>query len=217
MERLMIWALRHRSLVLLLVAIISVLAVVQLPQLTVSISPQSLIIEGDTSQRFYEDTLQTFGSDRITIIYLSDPNLFEPEKLDAIHDVVDAIELLPFVARTRSIFNIPDLQVDQEVVSTQPFLSNLPQDKEEAREIVHRAFRNPFIQRNLLAGDGRSMAINVYLQNDVGEKDPAFDTHVAHAISHAIAPLNDTLEEAYQIGLPYVRTAIADTVSEEQF
>ena len=57
---------------------------VQLPHLKVAISPQSLIIEGDPEQAFYEDTQRTFGSDRITIIYLSDPALFTPEKLEAI-------------------------------------------------------------------------------------------------------------------------------------
>ena len=217
MERLMVWAMRHAGPVLALVTAISLLAAVQLPHLKVAISPQSLIIEGDPEQAFYEDTQRTFGSDRITIIYLSDPALFTPEKLEAIRNTVDAIELLPFVARTRSLFNIPDLQVKDEMVSTRPFLATSPQNATEAKALIKRALKNPFVRHNLLSDDGRSMAINVYLRNDVGSEDPGFDERVADELAYAILPLSGILDEAYQIGLPYVHKAITDTVTQEQY
>ncbi|MCP5422572.1 MAG: MMPL family transporter [Chromatiaceae bacterium] len=219
MERLMAWALRHRVPVLLLTAVVSLLAAAWLPRLQIAISPQSLIIEGDPQQAFYAKALRTFGTDRITIVYLSDPNLFQPEKLDAIRSVIDAIELLPFVAKTRSLFNIPDLRVRDDEVLTDPFLSELPADPITANEIATRALRNPFIRHNLLSDNGRSMAINVYLKSETeGEfADPAFDEHVASEINDAILPLTGIIADARQIGLPYVRKAIADNVSREQF
>lgn len=217
MEKLMVWAMRHPVWVLVIVTSISILAALQLPQLKIAISPHSLIIDGDPDQAFYEDAQHTFGSDRITIVYLSDPGLFEADKLEAIHDAIDAIELLPFVARTRSLFNVPDLRVKDEAVSTSPFLATLPEGPAETQALIERALRNPFIRHNLLTDDGQSMAINVYLQNGVASSDPAFDDRVADEISYAIAPLSTTLEEAYQVGLPYVRKAIADEVTQEQY
>jgi hypothetical protein len=217
MERLMIWAMRHPVLVLVLTGIVSLLAATQLPRLQIAISPQSLIIEGDPKQAFYDDMRETFGSDRITIVYLADPNLFEPANLSAISAAVETIDQLPFVEKTRSLFSVPDLRVRDELVVADPFLARIPDNEESLHAIIKRAQSNPFVDKNLLSPDTRSMAINVYLKEDAREADPAFDEHVAHAISEAILPLSSQLEQAYQIGLPYVRSSIAETVNKEQF
>ena len=104
MERLMIWAMRHPALVLLLTCVVSLLAVMQLPKLQIALSPQSLIIQGDPKQAIYDDMRDTFGSDRITVVYLADPDLLTPSKLREVSRVVETIEQLPFVAKTRSLF-----------------------------------------------------------------------------------------------------------------
>jgi hypothetical protein len=217
MERLMTWAMRHPRGVLIGVLIVTVLAAFQLPRLQVAISPQSLIIEGDPDQAFYEDTLATFGSDRITIVYLEDPNLFEPQRLSAIREVIATIEKLPFVEKTRSLFNVPEIRVDDELVSTAPFLARLPTSDDEARRIRQSALKNPFVRKNLLAEDGSALAINVYLREGNYATDPAFDAHVAQRIDEAIEPLIGVVADAHQIGLPYVRSAIAEAVSAEQY
>ena len=161
MERLMVWSMRNPRTVLVGVLIASILAVSQLHTLQVAISPQSLIIEGDADQAFYQDTLATFGSDRITIVYIEDPDLFAREKLLAIRQVIDSIEQLPFVEKTRSLFNIPEIRVVEEFVKTDPFLKHLPDDEDAASQIKRSALKNPFIRNNLLSSDGRALAINV--------------------------------------------------------
>lgn len=216
MERLMTWAMRHPRLVLIGVLLASVLAAIQLPNLQVAISPQSLIIEGDPDQEFYEDTLATFGSDRITIVYIEDQQLFQTEKLEVIRQVVANIERLPFVDKTRSLFNVPEIRVDDELVKTDPFLKHLPTDEDGANRIIESALKNPFVRRNLLSQDGHALAINIYLKEGDYETDPEFDAHVARLIDQAIHPLQGVVSESYQIGLPYVRSAIAEAVSEEQ-
>ena len=213
----MTWAMRHSLLVIAAVAAVSLLAASQLPRLEVAISPQSLIIEDDPDQQLYEDTLQTFGSDRITIVYLSDSRLFEPHKLEAIRRVVEAIEALPFVAKTGSLFNVPDIRVVDDLVTTAPILSEYPTNDPETHEVISRALQNPFVRGNLLAIDGDAMAINVYLKNGVHGDDLAFDAQVAKSIEEAIRPLTGVVEEFYQIGLPLVRSAIAATVADEQY
>jgi hypothetical protein len=216
MERLMTWAMRNPRLVLIGVIFVSLAAASQLPKLQIAISPQSLIIEGDPDQVFYEDTLATFGSDRITIVYIEDPQLFASAKLAAIRQVVEAIENLPFVEKTRSLFSVPEIRVNDEFVRTDPFLQHLPVDDDDADRIRRSALKNPFVRKNLLSPDGSALAINVYLKKGDYEADPAFDAHVAEAIDQAIQPLGDILAEAYQIGLPYVRSALAQAVSEQQ-
>lgn len=216
MEKLMVWSMRNPRTVLLGVLIVSILAVSQLHTLQVAISPQSLIIEGGADQAFYQDTLATFGSDRITIVYIEDPDLFARDKLSAIREVIDSIERLPFVEKTRSLFNIPEIRVVDEFVRTDPFLQELPDNEDEVERIKRSALKNPFIRNNLLSTDGRALAINVYLKEGDYNIDPAYDAHVARLIDQAIHPLQTEFSKAYQIGLPYVRSAIAKEVSEQQ-
>jgi predicted RND superfamily exporter protein/CRP-like cAMP-binding protein len=212
----MAWSMRNPRTVLIGVLVVSILAAGQLPHLQVAISPQSLIIEGDPNQVFYEDTRATFGSDRITIVYLEDADLFAREKLERIQEVIDTIERLPFVEKTRSLFNVPEIRVVDEFVRTDPFLHALPNEKGDAARIRNAALKNPFVRNNLLSRDGRALAINVYLKDSDYQADPAFDARVARMIDQAIAPLQNQVARAYQIGLPYVRSAIAEAVSEQQ-
>ena len=195
----------------------SVAAATQLPNLHIAISPQSLIVEGDPDQQFYADTVATFGSDRITIVYISDPALFSPEKLTAIRSVIDAIEALPFVDKTRSLFSVPEIRVQDDLVTTRPFLEELPRSEQEAERIQISALKNPFVRKNLLSLDGTALAINVYLKESIYAEGADADSHVAEAIEAAIAPLAGTVDEVYQIGVPYVRSAIAEEVSHEQY
>ena len=120
MEKLMTWSMRHVGVVLTFVAAVTLVAAVQLPHLRVAISPQSLNIAEGEEQRFYDDTLKTFGSDRITILYVSDPQLFNRKRLSAVREAIQSIDRLPFVARTLSLFNMPEIRVDGDRVSTAP-------------------------------------------------------------------------------------------------
>ena len=216
MERLMAWSMRRPRAVLLGVLIVSLFAAGQMPKLQIAISPQSLIVEGDPDQAFYQDTLATFGSDLITIVYVEDPQLFDRERLEAVRQVIDSIERLPFVEKTRSLFNVPHIRVDDEFVRTDPFLKDLPDGPDAAARIRQSALKNPFVRSNLLSPDGNALAINVYLREGDYTADPAYDAHVSQSIDRVIAPLQGVVAKAYQIGLPYVRSSIAEAVSEQQ-
>lgn len=213
----MTWAIRNPGTVLIGVFLVSVIAAIQLPNLQVAISPQSLIIEGDPDQRFYKKALDTFGSDRITIVYVKDQDLFDPEKLEVLRKVVESIEHLAFVEKTRSLFNVPEIRVRDELVTTKPFLAHLPTDTAQVNRIRDSALKNPFVRKNLLSPSGTALAINVYLREVDYEADAEFDAHVAETIDRAINPLHDVFDEAFQVGLPYVRSSIAEAVSEEQY
>lgn len=217
MERLMVWAMRNPRTVLIGILLVSVMAASQLPKLQIAISPQSLIIEGDPDQRFYEETLATFGSDRVTIVFIEDPDPFQADKLETLRQVVGNIERLPFVAKTRSLFNVPEIRVRDDLVTTDPFLNQIPEDPAAADRIRRSALKSPFVRNNLLSPDGTRLAVNVYLKEADIKVDPAFDARIERAIDQAIAPLHGVFAEAFQIGLPYVRSAIAAEVSDEQF
>jgi len=54
-----------------LLTLTSVGAASQLHKLEIHISPQALTVEGDSAKTLYETTVETFGSDNVTVISLS--------------------------------------------------------------------------------------------------------------------------------------------------
>lgn len=214
MKRLLTLAAGHPRSVFLVLLIISLAAATQLHKVELHVSPGSLTIKGDLEKEFYDDSVATFGSDFITVVFIRDPALFDPEKLEAIRATVKRLEDLPFVARTRSLFSVPHLRVVDDFVHSDPFLEQTPATPEEAERIRVAALGSPFVRRNLLSEKGTAMTINVYLRH-AGER-PEFDAAAAAGIEKAIAPLAGKVDEVFQIGLPYVRTIVRDKVLQDQ-
>lgn len=214
MRRLLLLAADHPLIVVGLLLLVSLAAASQLPRLEITISPQALTADDDPERVFYEQTVATFGSDRITVVFLQDPALWQPEKLEAIRAAIERLEALSFVARTQSLFSIPNLRTVDKFVYTDPYLDRLPRDAEEAAAIRAAALENPFVRDNLLSRDGTAMAVNVFLSDD--GRDPRFDAPAVAAIEAALAPLRSEIEQVFQMGSPYIRTTIAEHIRHDQ-
>jgi predicted RND superfamily exporter protein/CRP-like cAMP-binding protein len=215
MKKILHLAAKHPFWVLGCLLLVSLLAGSQLPRLEIHISPESLTIEGDPAKEFYEQSIATFGSDSITVLFLRDQNLFSPQNLEAVGSAVAALEQLPFVSRTQSLFSMPHLRVENDFVIVKPFLEEIPQTAEAAAEIVAAAAKSPFVPGNLLSEDGTSMAVNLYLDN-MEDRPPGYETEVAQQIEAIVEPLSRRLESAFQVGLPYIRTHIRERIEQDQ-
>ena len=195
--------------------LISLLAGSQLPRLEIHISPESLTIAGDPAKEFYEQSIATFGSDNITIVFVRDRDLFNPQNLEVVRRAVAALERLPFVRRTQSLFSLPHLRVENDFVIAKPFLEQIPQTPEAAAEIIAAAAKSPFVPGNLLSEDGTSMAINLYLDN-MEDRSPGYEIEVAQQIEAIVEPLSRRLDSAFQVGLPYIRSHIREQIEHDQ-
>lgn len=212
----MVFAMRYPRAVWVCIAVLTLAAALQLGQLQINIAPQSLLVDDSAEQRFYRDTVAMFGADNVTVVYVRDPDLFSAKRLAAVKATVRALERLPFVDRTHSLFSVPEIRVHDDLVTTAPYLETLPDSAQQANRIKSAALKNPFVRRNLLSDDGTTLAINVYLDSAFYAAEPDADTRIADAIDAAIAPLAGTVAEAWQIGLPYLRGAIAEQAGREQ-
>lgn len=210
MKRLLALPLRFPWHTAALVVLCSLAALWNLDRLEVYISPQALTVEGDPEQHSYDQSVATFGSDRISVVFIRDNELFAPERLQAIGEVVESLEALPFVGHADSLYSVPNLSVVDELVSTNPFLEQIPRTEEEAARVRSAALRNPFVRHNLLSEDGKSMAINLHI--DDRKTYPGFDHEVSQAIDSTLAPLRSVVETVYQIGVPDIRATVADRV-----
>ena len=68
MSKLMLFAARWPWLVLGIVSLLSILAIVQLPALKLEITAEGMMVEDDPARIFYQQTLDTFGSENISIV-----------------------------------------------------------------------------------------------------------------------------------------------------
>jgi diguanylate cyclase (GGDEF)-like protein len=214
MSKLMLFAARRPWLVLVFVSLTSILAIVQLPGLKLEITAEGMMMEDDPARVFYQQSLETFGSENISIIFLQDPDLFQPAKLAAIQQVVNQINKSPLVERTDSLFSRRHLRTIDGYIYTDAYLRKIPATVPEADAIKQAALRNPLIAKNLLSQDGEAMAINIYFNNRKYER--GFDQAASLMLDEALAPLRDELQMLFHVGDPYVRTGISQRIQQDQ-
>ncbi len=214
MNRILLLAARRPWVVLSLVLAVSLLALTRLDDLQVRVSVQGMMERGTPDWEFLQHTERTFGSDSILVLFLSDPDLFTPQKLKAVGEVVDALEALPFVTGVTSLFSVRNVKNVDGYISSKPYLDTLPLSLEEARVIRDDAVSNPLLIDNLISGDGRSMAINVSFEDDGRSAD--FPQRLGAAVEGALDPLRRELETAYQIGSPTIRAALSERILDDQ-
>lgn len=214
MKNLILFASRHPWPVLLLAFLVTLLSASQLPKLTFNISAQSMMIEKGEEAEFYRNTLQTFGSEDIAILFLSDPQLFHVDKLQQLKRTIAQIEQLPFVKKTDSLFSVKHIQTIDDTIQLNPYLDNLPKTPQAVTQLQQIALANPFIANTLLSSSGHAMAINIYLDNKKAEAD--FDQTTKRALNQIIEPLNNTFEQAFHIGSSSIRAAISEKILADQ-
>ncbi|MDJ0807157.1 MAG: MMPL family transporter [Gammaproteobacteria bacterium] len=204
----------HPWVVLSVIIFITLAAVGQLPDLRIEITAEGMMVNDAKEMQKYTSTMQTFGSENVTVVYLEDPDLFDAENLRAIRQAVQDIERIDKVERTVSLFSIRYLRTVDGFVFTDPYLNKIPEDRAAADHIVDAALLNPLIERNLLSEDGRVMAVNIYF--DMQEYGRGFDEEVAAAIDRAIAPLKNRLRMVFHLGNPSVRSGISAQLRADQ-
>jgi predicted RND superfamily exporter protein len=213
MNRVISFAAKHPLPVLLIIAALTAVAVSRIDELRLNISAEGMMVENDPARAFYNHTLQTFGADDVTIIFLEDDALFTQEKLRAVRLALQKIEALPFVDHTESLFSIRHLESVEGTVTTALYLDEIPASRERLEQIKRAALHNPLISGNLLSPTGTAMAINVYFKSD---RPTGFDRSASEGIERALMPLSGKVKTFFQIGSPYVRTQINERIQQDQ-
>ena len=110
MQKLMFWSYKHPKLVLFILLGITLLFTYFIPKIPVDVSVQMFWSKDDPAKQLYDDTVVTFGSDKITVVYIKDSRLFTPEMLARLSDFHIALDGLPDVIRVDSLFSNANLK-----------------------------------------------------------------------------------------------------------
>ncbi|MEW8429207.1 MAG: hypothetical protein G8D61_05760, partial [gamma proteobacterium symbiont of Ctena orbiculata] len=97
MTKIILTAARHPGWVVLVLGLFTILALFRLPELRVEITAEGMMVNNPPALAEYRRTMDSFGSEDVTVVYLEDPELFAPRNLSAIQQALKTIEAIPQV------------------------------------------------------------------------------------------------------------------------
>lgn len=211
----MVWSRDHPLTVVVMVSLVSVFFAYHARHIHLDASTRAMTIEDPASQGVYDRTLDVFGSDNITIVYIKDPQLFTPGVLSAIEEVFYALQDIPGVLRVDGLFNATNFKGDNGTLVTSPLLDWVPQDPSELLQVRADALRNPLLNQTQITPDGTGIAITVTVDPHPQAAD--FDIQIANQIDQVIAPLKQKVEQVFQVGTPMIRRLLSQTIQADQW
>jgi predicted RND superfamily exporter protein len=125
MKQCFIWCRDHPLFVLLPLVILTLFFGYHALHIRLDTSTQSMTVPSDPARLFYEQTIATFGTDNITIVYVKDPNIFTHPVLTAVESVFYALQDIPGVTRVDGLFNTTNFKGEDGTLTTMPFLDGM--------------------------------------------------------------------------------------------
>ena len=205
-ESIITFGYRNKFLAVVLMVVFCVAAFGGLLQIQIDTSYESLISQEDEGWPDYKETVEEFGSDNTTIIYIRDKNLWSPENLRMMEDLVLKIEEFEEVEKVDSLFSITNIRDKEGILESGPLMDIAPEEPEEIASIKKDAIYSPLVRRNLLSDDGTSTAINVTVLQKLN--DPKFNLEFYNKIQKLLDPLKNDFGEIFQIGPPRLNVEI---------
>lgn len=210
----MLFSHRHPLVTFLVLICISLVAAMQLPLLKIDPSLDGLRTGDQAAKNRYQDAVETFGSDKINIIYIKDPHLFSPEKLLLVEELVYGLGNIPGILKVESLFSTNNFKNSEGALVTGPLTGWVPETKEEAGQLLDNARANPIINGNLVSESGQSIAVNLFV--DAKDQNPNFYRTLTLDIDQLIEPVQGQFQEIFQIGDPYLRYEISEMMLTDQ-
>lgn len=208
MSRLFIWSRDNPLVCLLTLVLVTAFFGYSARHLQMDPSFDKLMASEGPQWDTYEETLDIFGSDNLTTVYIKDKDLFSPEKLAAVEEIFYNLEDIPGVSRVDGLFNAVNFKGEGGYLKTKPLLREIPDDLEELALIREQARANPMFNNRLIST--KHPAIALVIIADLGEETA--NVQLAQAIEQAIEPLQDQFEQVFQLGVPMIELAIVETI-----
>ncbi len=200
MQALMLWSYKHPKIVVTLLLGITLFFSYFIPAITSTSSTKTLWSKDDPMEALYDDTLETFGSDKMTVIFVKESQLFTPEMLARLSEFQGVLEDLPDVDRVDSLFSSANPKGEEGELMMEAFVEEVPDTLEEAQAIEADALRNPIAVNNLVSRDGSAMTFNLFLDNDLSSAE---EMSFSRQLDNIIATLSPHVEEVFQLGKAY--------------
>ena len=214
MGKVMLWSARHAKLVVAVIVAVSLVAAFLAVKVRIDSSTEGMMIEGDPAKAYHRETVERFGSDTVTVVFVRDKRLFTPEKLKILESLYYDLKDLPGVERAESLFSVTNFKGVGGALETNPLMDRAPDTQEEADRIKADAMRSPLFINSLVSADGQMTAVNLYV--DVDRNDPDFHTKFSKKVDEVAAKYEKSFDRLFQFGNSFSRRAIAENIISDQ-
>ncbi len=188
----------HRLATFLFLLAVTLISGMVLTQLRIDTGFNSLIPASHPDKRLYEQVVQEFGTDNRAIVYVADIELWTPKKLQSLEELHYALEGLEFVKQVEDLFTLRNIQGSQGKIESGIVLDQAPKTRADLDRAWEQAKNHPLLIGNLMAEDGRSVALVVSIYDDVDAKDP--DRLINQALEGVLEQFRPAFGELFQVG-----------------
>ena len=200
----------HPKLVLLLVAILTLIAVIPLPRIRTDTNPKNMLPPTSDVRVGNTEVEKTFRlyEDMIVVGIENDGGVLEPATLDKVARITRAIQDVPGVASSdvTSFLTATNVTTEAGTLKVGPIMTEPPRTPAEVDAMRRALFGNPILIGRIVSKDGKTTAIYVPLEKGANGKA------VADAIRSILRKEVGT-ERYYVAGDPVAR----DTFGIEMF
>lgn len=158
--------LAHPIITLLLVLGVAVLAGLRLDQFRLDASPDTLVMEGDESFEYYQQTYQRFETtdDFLVVSYQPEDELFSDDAVERLRELRDDLMDVEDIDESYSILNVPLLHSSEITLMTvSEHMKTLEEDNVPLDTARDSLMENPLYRDMLVSEDGTTTAIQLIL------------------------------------------------------
>ena len=155
---------------------------------------------------FYQQSLATFGGDEVVVVAIEAPRPYDADTFALVREITNRLQSIPGIRRVDSLSTVPLISSTPGSISLLPIsIDTSSGDLRDQTNLAQQLAHDPIARRILISDDGRTFAINSFLDRDVGGR---FEL-IVDAIKSQVPP------NARISGVPVFRTAINTKTASE--
>ena len=213
MQKILSWIIKHPVISIGLLIIITVLLCKNVNKLKIDSSAEGLMVEGDPTRDYYEEIKEKFGDDNLTVVVLKNEDIFTTDVLQVISDMSDAFSSLDGVIKVESLTTVNKIQGGEgDTLDTGSLIDEIPETKEELKELRKISLRNDNYINNVISSDARTSAINIFTETS---EDKDYNKKLGEWVDGIIDKYKGDLE-VYQIGTPIIKVTFSSYIKDDQ-
>jgi predicted RND superfamily exporter protein len=171
MERLARWVRKYAWPILGITLFLTLLFLWKLQSIRFEDDVTKYVPESDPEVSFYNTLEEKFSGfqKKSMIVALEFDDLFTPEYLALLQNVVEKIESLPVVQKVTALTNMPEILTTEYGIEVREVVEALPKSQEEARALRERLMSNDLVWGKIVTPDGRGTIIVVSFFDNVDQ------------------------------------------------
>jgi predicted RND superfamily exporter protein len=156
---------RHPWKTLFLVSVLFGLTASQLPKTSIDMSTEALLYEDDPQRLAYDQFHQEFGDDRVILLTITAPDIFnEPFflKLRALTREIEA--KVPYVKKVHSLITARDVWGDDRKLHVDELMTDLSVKPIDYGALEQKVLNHPYYQSHLISKEGKTTAVIIEIE-----------------------------------------------------